>query len=266
MKETKDRYDVLPFPKVRQPIIDALREAKRMNIIHGLLEVDVTDARNMIREFKEKTGGPLSLTSFLTFCIARAIDENKLMHAYRRGSKLIVYDQVDIAVDIEREIAGGKTPIYPHVIKAANRKTLKEIHDEIRTAKGNVDSSNITKWTNRYWYLPGFIRGLLWRTWLGSPYWRKRLTGTVGISSLGMFGKGAFWGIPISTYTLGITVGGISEKLSIVKGQVEAREYLSITASFNHDIIDGAPAARFTQRLKELIESGYGITEQAGGI
>ena len=36
------------------------------------------------------------------------------------------------------------------------------------------------------------------------------------------------------------------------------------TASFDHDIIDGAPAARFSQRLKELIESGYGITEQAG--
>ena len=34
-----------------------------------------------------------------------------------------------------------------------------------------------------------------------------------------------------------------------------------ITISFDHDIIDGAPAARFTQRLKELIESGYGLTD-----
>jgi pyruvate/2-oxoglutarate dehydrogenase complex dihydrolipoamide acyltransferase (E2) component len=58
-------------------------------------------------------------------------------------------------------------------------------------------------------------------------------------------------------------VGGISEKAIIAKGQLEVREYLSITASFDHDIIDGAPAARFAQRLKELIESGYGIMEQA---
>jgi 2-oxoacid dehydrogenases acyltransferase (catalytic domain) len=31
--------------------------------------------------------------------------------------------------------------------------------------------------------------------------------------------------------------------------------------SFDHDIIDGAPAARFTERLKELIESGYGLPD-----
>jgi pyruvate/2-oxoglutarate dehydrogenase complex dihydrolipoamide acyltransferase (E2) component len=33
------------------------------------------------------------------------------------------------------------------------------------------------------------------------------------------------------------------------------REYLNVTISFDHDIVDGAPAARFTQRLKELIEA-----------
>jgi len=265
MKEETDKYDVTAFPKVRQPIVDGLRQAKSMNVIHGLLEVDVTNARNMIKEFKEKTGRPLTLTSFFIFCLARAIDENKLMHAYKKGSKLIIYDEVDIAVDIERKIAGEKAPIYPHVIKAANRKTIGEIQDEIRTSKENVDSSLIAKWTNRYWYLPAFVRGLIWRRWLGSPHWRKRLTGTVGVSSLGMFGKGASWGIPISMYTLSIVVGDISEKPSIVNGQLEVREYLSITASFDHDIIDGAPAARFAQRLKELIEKGYGITEQASG-
>jgi hypothetical protein len=34
-----------------------------------------------------------------------------------------------------------------------------------------------------------------------------------------------------------------------------------MTISVNHDIIDGAPAARFTQRLKELIESGYALSD-----
>jgi pyruvate/2-oxoglutarate dehydrogenase complex dihydrolipoamide acyltransferase (E2) component len=29
--------------------------------------------------------------------------------------------------------------------------------------------------------------------------------------------------------------------------------------SFDHDIVDGAPAARFAQHLKELLESGYGL-------
>ena len=51
---------------------------------------------------------------------------------------------------------------------------------------------------------------------------------------------------------------------------IALRDYLSLTISFDHDIIDGAPAARFTERLKDLIESGYGLfdstveSEQAG--
>ena len=54
-------------------------------------------------------------------------------------------------------------------------------------------------------------------------------------------------------------MGGIGEKPGIVEGHIAIREYLSLTVSFDHDTIDGAPAARFTQRLKDLIESGYGL-------
>ena len=43
--------------------------------------------------------------------------------------------------------------------------------------------------------------------------------------------------------------------------EVAVREYLSLTASFDHNIIDGAPAARFCQWFKELIESGYGLVD-----
>ena len=65
-------------------------------------------------------------------------------------------------------------------------------------------------------------------------------------------------------------MGGIGEKIVLVDEHIAARDFLSLTISFDHDIIDGAPAARFTQRLKELIESGYGLddstveSEQAG--
>ena len=72
---------------------------------------------------------------------------------------------------------------------------------------------------------------------------------------------GSFWGIPITDYTLGIILGGIAEKPGAFDGRIEIREYLSMTISVDHDIIDGAPAARFSQRLKELIESGYGLSD-----
>lgn len=261
MKKDKG-YSVIPFPKVRQPVVDSLSYSKRMNVIHSLLEVDVTEARRKVKEFRKRMGEPVSFTSFLTYCLSRAVDENKIVHAYRKGAKLIIYDQVDISVLIEREINGEKVPIYPHVIKAANRKSLPEIHHEISAAREqDRDLSNNASRLNLYYYLPGFVRRFLWRLWLGSPAWRKKMTGTVGLSAVGMFGKGTGWGVPVPTYNLNITVGGIAEKPGAVKGQVEIREYLCFTASFNHDIIDGAPAARFIRRFSDLIESGYGLDD-----
>ena len=90
----------------------------------------------------------------------------------------------------------------------------------------------------------------------------KKYVGTVGLSSVGMFGKGNGWGIPpANPPALWVTVGGIGEKPGVMDGRIAIREYLSLTISFDHDIIDGAPAARFTERLKELIESGYSLDE-----
>jgi pyruvate/2-oxoglutarate dehydrogenase complex dihydrolipoamide acyltransferase (E2) component len=42
---------------------------------------------------------------------------------------------------------------------------------------------------------------------------------------------------------------------------VEPRDLLDLTVAFDHDVVDGAPAARFVQRLVDLIESGYGLKE-----
>lgn len=79
------------------------------------------------------------------------------------------------------------------------------------------------------------------------------------ISAVGMVGKGAGWGIPPSSPSIcWITVGGIGRKQEDVDGE-SASEYLNLTVSFDHNMMDAAPAARFTERLKELIESGYGL-------
>ena len=74
-----------------------------------------------------------------------------------------------------------------------------------------------------------------------------------------MFGEDAGWGIPPPLPTLMITVGGVGEKPVVIDGHIATRDYLSLTISVDHDIIDGAPAARFTERLRELIQSGYGL-------
>lgn len=51
-----------------------------------------------------------------------------------------------------------------------------------------------------------------------------------------------------------MTVGGLAQKPGVHEGQIAIREYLSLTLSFDHDIVDGAPAARFAKDFKELLE------------
>jgi hypothetical protein len=131
-------------------------------------------------------------------------------------------------------------PRLPDIIKTANRKTLREIHQEIRAAQVQ-DVAEVLKWLQ---FFPAFLfRPFFWVfSWIGRRYpqmWKKYV-GTVGISAVGMFGKGAGWGIPTALPTLMMTVGGIGEKPCVVDGHIAMREYLSLTISFDHDIIDGA--------------------------
>jgi pyruvate/2-oxoglutarate dehydrogenase complex dihydrolipoamide acyltransferase (E2) component len=253
---------VLTYSKYRRFTAAAYQSVRHRQTIHGLFEVDVTRPRAILRAYKERTGKSLSFTAFLGRCLGKAVDEHKEVQACRKGGKhLVVFDDVDTYVVIEHDL-GGQKYILPYTIHAANRKTVRELHQEIREAQG-ADVNNLLK---GFW--PLLVPTVLFApffsafTWIGNwwPHLWKEVVGTVGISAVGMFGTGAGWGIPQGTpTTLMVTVGGIGEKQEVVAGHTALREYLSLTISVDHDVVDGAPAARFAQRLKELIESGYGL-------
>jgi pyruvate/2-oxoglutarate dehydrogenase complex dihydrolipoamide acyltransferase (E2) component len=255
MKQQHVDYQVVPYAKIRRFMAAEFRVSHRMPMIHGLLEVDVSRARAHLREYKAKSGESLSFTAFLIACLARAVEEHKAVQAMRLGRKhLIVFEDVDVLTYIERAVAP-----MPYIIRAANSKTLREIHSEIRAAQVQDDAKAVAGF-KLVQYVPPFLFRSLMRLLGRNPQMMKKYVGTVGLSAVGMFGKGAGWGIPpANPPSLWVTVGGIGQKPGVVDGQIAIREYLSLTISFDHDIIDGAPAARFTQRLKELIESGYGL-------
>ena len=266
MGESTHPYHEVEFPAIREAAIDLLREAHRKHMIHGLLEADVTNARHRIREHKARTGETLSFTAFIATCLAKAVDEDKSMHAYRRGKKkLIVFDEVDVNTMVERQV-GGRVMGTPNVIRAANKKSLRQIHDEIRAAQGGAveDTRGMEwfRWAPLVARLPIWVRTLAWRVMQRNPNTLKRMAGTVGLTAVGMFGRGSGWGITIPFLTLNVVLGGITEKPAIVGGRAEPREFLCLTISVDHDIVDGAPATRFVNRFRELIESSYGLVEE----
>jgi signal transduction histidine kinase len=259
MTQTGKGYQVLPFSKMRRFALDAGRLSRRRHIIHGLLEVDVTDARLFIRDHEARTGETLSFTAFIITCLGRAVDRNKQLHAYLNWRKqLVIFDDVNVNTMIEVDMDGRKVPM-PRILKAVNKRTFRDIHSEIREVQARPGRSVESKSMRWLLLLPAWVRHAFYWIVMHFPQFFREYSSPVLVTAVGMFGQGAGWGIPAANFTLTVTLGGIAEKAAVVDGQVQIREHLSMTLSFDHDIIDGAPAARFTQHLKDLIESGYGL-------
>jgi pyruvate/2-oxoglutarate dehydrogenase complex dihydrolipoamide acyltransferase (E2) component len=255
-----DTFQVVPFSRARQVVVDSLEIGIQRHVVHGFVEIDVTCARRFIHEHKMKTGETLSFTAFITACFARAVDSHKSVQAYRDWrNRLIIFDDVDVVVMIEAEI---DQVAIPHIIRAANKKTFREIHDGIRAVQSQPSqSTQQSGWLIRLGRIaPSFVRKFFIRLYMKNPQWMKNFGGTVVLSSIGMFGRGGGWGIAMMPmHTLGLLVGGIVEKPGVVDGRIEIREYLDLTINVDHDIVDGAPLARFARELVELIEKGYGL-------
>ncbi len=254
------RYSVLPYSRARQAAQD-LALIQRKHLIHGLTEVDITHPRALLAAYRERTGEDLSFTAWVITCVARAVKEQPIVQAYRQfRSHLLVFHDVDVTVFIEHT-RHGQSEVTFHIIRAANTKSLLAIHAEVREAQQALSRGNSQLTLVRlYDALPRFARRLLIRVAAHFPTIWTQVGGTVGVTAIGMFAKGrSGWGIPQTFNTLDVTVGGIAKRPGVINGQIADHEYLCLTVSFDHDVVDGAPAARFFERLAELLESGYGL-------
>jgi len=236
--------------------------------VYGLLEVDVTVPHGFMADYKACTGESPSFTGYLAFCLAQAIDEDKSVQALPKGRRhLVVFDDVDVNLLIEHETGGTRVPMV-HIIRRANHKTFLEIHREIRSIQAAPVPSDkgLAPWCRFFlrlpWPLSRMFSALMLAATRREPTLMAAMGGTVGVSAVGMFGRGiAGWGLTPLPHSLDLVVGTITRKPAIVAGQIEARDILNLTVVVDHDITDGAPATRFVRRLVELIESGHGLAQ-----
>jgi pyruvate/2-oxoglutarate dehydrogenase complex dihydrolipoamide acyltransferase (E2) component len=269
MNEKIGSYQVVDLTAGRRIWLNTLDLSWTAHTIYGLLEVDVTTARRHLAEHKARTGERLSLTAFLAVCLSRAVEEHKEVQACLKGRRqVVIFDDVNIGLMVEHK-AGGKGALMGHVIRGANRKTLREIHNEIRSVQSAPVPQNrgMPAWFRSVmllpWPLSRLVKALLGKAIRQDPLIPVSWAGTVGITSVGMFGGGhSGWGLTPTSQSLGLVVGGLAWKPAVVEGRIEPREILNLTVLFNHDVVDGAPATRFTRRLVELIESGYGLDDE----
>jgi pyruvate/2-oxoglutarate dehydrogenase complex dihydrolipoamide acyltransferase (E2) component len=272
MEDQVGQYRVVDLSPGRRAWINAMDLSGPKHWMYGLLEVDVTVAQKFIAEHKARTGEKYSFTGFLVYCLARAVDENKEVQAYLKGRKQIVlFDDVNVGVMVEHK-DGEKRALMGHVIQGAQRKTYLEIHQEIRRVQSEPvpATRGMPGWFRRAmllpWPLSRLVKAFFAISTRRDPTIRVSASGTVFVTAVGMFGKGhSGWGIATTPHSLGLVVGSMAWKPSVVEGRIEPREILNLTVLFDHDVVDGAPATRFVRRLVELIESGTGLDETGAG-
>ncbi len=248
-------FRAVPLTFNRQMVAAVSAINKKQNTIHAILEVEITTPRGIIREYRERTGESLSFTAYVVTCLAQAVAEHPRLNSFRKGKSLILLDDVTISVLVERDFQGENAPdSFP--IAQAQAKTYRQIHDEIRSAQRSKPD-RLGSQTGMAWirFIPVFLLRLFVRIAAQNISMAKRY-GKIGVTAVGMFSQDSSWFIPLSSATVLVTVGGIHKKVVFVEGHPEEREHLCLTLSFDHDLVDGAPAARFAKTFTDFIESG----------
>ncbi len=256
-------FQEVPWPRIRELVVDSLSIGHRTHMAHGMMELDVSRPLALIEHYKPQLADGLSFTAYLTYCFAHAIDQHRMMHAYRKGRKLILFEDVDVNTLLEkRKPDGSLIPVF-YVVRGANHKSLAQINQEMRQAsRSDLYDEKGVRQRRQILRLPSAMRQLIWWWMRRDPARLKQQWGTVGLSNVGSFiSPRPSWGISITFLTCVMVVGGMFDKVYWINGGVEPRKTLSVTVTVNHDIVDGAPGARFGETLAQLIERAEALDD-----
>jgi len=190
-------------------------------------EVDATEMVRVREVLKERLGQQLgfsiSYTDVLAAVVAQALCEYTYMNVRLTdaGIQALTHVNVGVAVDTERGL-------LVTVIRDADDKTISQIASTLRTLVARAREGKST---------PDDLTG-----------------GSFTITNLGMYDIDAFTPIINLPECAILGIGRLREKPAVREGQVCVRQMMVLSLSFDHRLVDGAPAARFLQRIKELVE------------
>jgi pyruvate/2-oxoglutarate dehydrogenase complex dihydrolipoamide acyltransferase (E2) component len=245
---------VRPFPSSRRLVTAAVRAGRRIVPMHGLYEVDITEARRLLAEHNP----PLSLTAFVIASLGRAAAAHPDVHAYRdwRG-RLVQHHHVDIQTLIEVPTEQGPFGMV-HVVRDADIRDVDEISAELRAVKVDPDGTTTGRLLSTVAPAVGRIPGV-YRAMYAVMSRSRRVhlaTGTVQVTAVGMFADGGGFAIaPPTLASLVVVVGGLSRRPGAVGDSIELRDVLDLTVTLDHNVIDGAPATRFAADLRHLLHT-----------
>ena len=260
------KYEIRKMSQFRLLSINSYEVIGSGHNMYAQIEIDVTDVRKRLRS-QRQNGRKVSFYGFLLSAIAKTIDDNKELNHIRCGNKIYFFDEVDIDTVIELNLDGNPVP-RKYIVRDAARKSMDEITLEIENAKKCWKESGIAgeddKWALRWIKLttimPKWIYKIIVRHFERKPFKIKQRFGTTYVTSVSGFTDVSGFILPYiegKNRPLAFAIGSLVKKPGIINSEITTREFLSMTVQINHDLVDGAPAARFINQLKHKIEDNF---------
>jgi pyruvate dehydrogenase E2 component (dihydrolipoamide acetyltransferase) len=198
-----------------------------------LMDVDATKfakLREKLKKEKEvKWGFKPGYNELLAKACACALRRFPYMNVRLNENVIEQLTQVNIGIAVDAERG-----LFVPVIRDIDQKNLQTIGREFRQRIDEVRSGKI---------LPENLAG-----------------GTFTITNLGVYDVDGFTPVINLPEAAILGVGRIAPRAVVIDGEVTVRQIMTLSLTFDHRLIDGAPAARFLQYLKDLIETPNEVT------
>ena len=221
----------VPMTQTRQVIAQRMAESARTTAAVTITtEADATELvafREKAKVSLQAAGLPVpTYNDLIVKLTALSLSEHPALNAYLAGDKIIRIKDVHMAVAVDTE-AGLLVP----VIRDALHKTVQEISLEAKELSEKARGRKLG---------PDELQG-----------------GTFTITNLGVYGIDAFTPIINLPQCAILGVGRIISKPAGWQGQICLRSMLALSLTFDHRVVDGGPAARFLQRVRQYVEDPH---------
>ena len=241
-------YSIKKFSAVRNLISDVMWLSRKKSNISSYTRFDITELRKLLKSYNAVKEEKISLLSYIICCYAKSLIKFKDFNSFRKGKKIYIFEDVDVSVIIEREHDGERIPMN-YIIRKANNRSPVAINSELTEAKNSPLGDVIfDKNIKLYSSLPSFIRRRIISYISNNPMLAREYFGTTGVTAVHTILRKELWGQPVSPVTVALTLGSITRD--------NGNEFINITLTANHELVDGAEGARFVNYFGDLVESG----------
>ena len=212
----------IELTSIRKTIARRLTEAWQIPVFQLQTSADMTRANALVARLRED-GTKATVTDVLTKVCAAALMRHREVNAQYSEDAILRYPTANVGI----AVAAPQGLVVP-VIRSAERLRLAEIAAERAEVVGRARENKLQR--------------------------SDLEDGTFTISNLGMYRVERFTAVLNPPQAAIVAVGATEERAVPVDGEIVVRPMLTLTATFDHRAVDGAPAADFLQTVKELLE------------